>query len=89
MPYRETRRKNKSRPLFTLQLALQRFPGVFQTLEKLIMDFNDGVMAKSSLEEIRSAVDRLLSDSVDVSPTINVKFVTQKETSQCLIFMAN
>lgn len=67
-PYRETRRKNKARPLLTLQLALQRFPGVFQNLEKLIMDFNDAIMTKSTLEEIRSAVDRLLADSVDVRP---------------------
>ncbi|KAF9120348.1 hypothetical protein BGW39_011484 [Mortierella sp. 14UC] len=65
-PYRETRLKNKSRPLLTLQVALQRFPGVFQKLEKLIMDFNDGIMAKGNPEEIRSAVDRLLTDSVDV-----------------------
>lgn len=64
VPYRETRRNNKARPLLTLQLALQRFPGVFQSLEKLIMDFNDAIMTKGSLEEIRSAVDRLLAVSV-------------------------
>ena len=74
-PYRETRRKNKARPLLTLQLALQRFPGVFHNLEKFIMDFNDAVMTKSSLEEIRSAVDRLLADSVDVRPVTFVHFM--------------
>ncbi|KAF9080264.1 hypothetical protein BGX23_002385, partial [Mortierella sp. AD031] len=49
-PYRETRRKNKTRPLLTLQLALQRFPGVFQKLEKQIMDFNDAVMLLNQVD---------------------------------------
>lgn len=51
------------------------------------MDFNDGIMAKGSLDEIRSAVDRLLADSVDVSPMINVTPVA--EMGACTIFMAN
>ncbi|KAF9279791.1 hypothetical protein BGZ88_012549 [Linnemannia elongata] len=75
-PYRETRRKNKARPLLTLQLALQRFPGVFQNLEKLIMDFNDAIMTKSTLEEIRSAVDRLLADSVDLLNKVDPKVLS-------------
>lgn len=75
VPYRETRRNNKARPLLTLQLALQRFPGVFQSLEKLIMDFNDAIMTKGSLEEIRSAVDRLLAVSVHVRAVTFVQFV--------------
>ncbi|KAF9900521.1 hypothetical protein EC991_007212 [Linnemannia zychae] len=54
-------------------VALQRFPGVFQKLEKLIMDFNDGVMAKGNPEEIRSAVDRLLADSVDLLNQVDAK----------------
>ncbi|KAF9155711.1 hypothetical protein BG015_008845 [Linnemannia schmuckeri] len=74
--YRETRRKNRARPLLTLQLALQRFPGVFQNLEKLIMDFNDAIMAKGSLEEIRSSVDRLLADSVDLLNQVDSKVLS-------------
>ncbi|KAF9084735.1 hypothetical protein BGX29_002406 [Mortierella sp. GBA35] len=74
-PYRETRRKNKTRPLLTLQLALQRFPGVFQKLEKQIMDFNDAVMVKCSLEEIRSSVDRLLTDSVHLLNQVDPKIL--------------
>ncbi|KAG0375340.1 hypothetical protein BGX24_009240 [Mortierella sp. AD032] len=75
-PFRETRRKNKSRPLLTLQVALQRFPGVFQNLEKLIMDFNDGVMTKGNLDEIRSSVDRLLTDSVDLLNQVDAKVLS-------------
>ncbi|KAG0335564.1 hypothetical protein BG000_007425 [Podila horticola] len=62
-PY-DTRRKIRSRPILTLQLALQRFPGVSQKLEQLIMTFNDSTMFKSDLKEIRSSVDKLLADSV-------------------------
>ncbi|KAG0016270.1 hypothetical protein BGZ82_001139 [Podila clonocystis] len=45
-------------------ISLQRFPGVSQKLEQLIMTFNDSTMFKSDLKEIRSSVDKLLADSV-------------------------
>ncbi|KAF9281516.1 hypothetical protein BGZ74_002329 [Mortierella antarctica] len=63
-PYEPTRRKIRSRPILTLQLALQRFPGVSQKLEQLIMTFNDSTTFKSDLKDIRSSVDELLADSV-------------------------
>ncbi|KAF9125050.1 hypothetical protein BGX30_000635 [Mortierella sp. GBA39] len=53
-----------------------RFPGVFQNLEKLIMDFNDAIMTQGSLEEIRSAVDRLLADSVDLLNQVDPKVLS-------------
>jgi hypothetical protein len=65
-PYREIRRRNRSRPQLTLPVVLQRFPGVSQKLEQLIMGFNDEAMFKGSLDEIRVSVDRLLTDSVGV-----------------------
>lgn len=64
-PY-DIRRKIRSRPILTLQLALQRFPGVSQKLEQLIMTFNDFTMFKNDLKEIRLSVDKLLIDSVAV-----------------------
>ncbi|KAG0033648.1 hypothetical protein BGZ81_007775 [Podila clonocystis] len=63
-PNEPSRRKIRSRPLLTLQLALHRFPGVSQKLEQLIMTFNDSTMFKSDLKEIRSSLDKLLADSV-------------------------
>ncbi|KAG0089856.1 hypothetical protein BGZ93_009639 [Podila epicladia] len=63
-PYEPTRRKIGSRPILTLQLVLQRFPGVSQKLEQLIMTFNDSAMFKSDLKEIRTSVDELLANSV-------------------------
>ncbi|GJJ70340.1 uncharacterized protein EMPS_02689 [Entomortierella parvispora] len=73
-PYREARRRKQGRPQLTLQLVLQRFPGVPQKLEQLIMGFNDEAMFKNSLDEIRVSVDRLLTDSVEllnqVDPTV-------------------
>ncbi|KAG0053855.1 hypothetical protein BGZ83_000329 [Gryganskiella cystojenkinii] len=63
-PYRETRRRNRNRPQLTLPLAMQRFPGLSQKLEQLIMGFNDAAMFRNNLDEIRIAVDRLLTDSV-------------------------
>lgn len=71
-PYEPTRRKIRSRPILTLQLALQRFPGVSQKLEQLIMTFNDSTTFKSDLKDIRSSVDELLADSVAVGYTINI-----------------
>jgi len=65
-PYREARRRKQGRPPLTLQLVLQRFPGVSHTLDQLIMGFNDEAMFKNSLDEIRLSVDRLLTDSVEV-----------------------
>ncbi|KAG0330533.1 hypothetical protein BGZ99_000003 [Dissophora globulifera] len=64
--YTDTRRRPKGRPFLTLQIALQRFPGVSQKLEQLIMDFNDATMVKNNLDEIRTGVDRLLNDSVEL-----------------------
>ncbi|KAG0269663.1 hypothetical protein BGZ95_001967 [Linnemannia exigua] len=65
--------------IFTQQLHFERhdrFPGVFQNLEKLIMDFNDGVMTKGNLDEIRSSVDRLLADSVDLLNQVDAKVLS-------------
>ncbi|KAG0282532.1 hypothetical protein BGZ96_000376 [Linnemannia gamsii] len=59
-----------------LRQARLRFPGVFHNLEKLIMDFNDGIMAKSNLDEIRSAVDRLLADSVSLLNQVDPKVLS-------------
>ncbi|KAI9232630.1 MAG: hypothetical protein BYD32DRAFT_427902 [Podila humilis] len=67
----DTMRKIRSRPILTLQLALQRFPGVSQKLEQLIMTFNDSTMFKSDLKEIRSSVDKLLIDSVALLNQLN------------------
>ncbi|KAG0370765.1 hypothetical protein BC939DRAFT_462796 [Gamsiella multidivaricata] len=64
--YRETRRRLKGRPVLTLQIALQRFPGVSQRLEQLIMDFNDATMTKNNLDDIRTDVEHLLADSVNL-----------------------
>ncbi|CAO3570749.1 unnamed protein product [Mortierella alpina] len=72
-PYRDTRRKVKPRPVLTLQTALHRFPGVAQKLEQYIMDFNDATMSKTSLEEIRAALDRLLTESVDLLNQVDAK----------------
>ncbi|KAG0246815.1 hypothetical protein BGX31_008058 [Mortierella sp. GBA43] len=68
--YRRSR-KPKSRPLLTLQIVFQRFPGVSLKLEQLIRDFNDEAMTKSSLDDIRSTVDRLLAASVNVLNRVN------------------
>ncbi|KAF9932246.1 hypothetical protein FBU30_008668 [Linnemannia zychae] len=73
MTYRETRRKTQARPLLTLQSMLQRFPGVYQKLEKLVMKFNDGAVAKAGLDEIRLTVDQLLTDSVNILNQVDLK----------------
>ncbi|KAF9574930.1 hypothetical protein EC968_004931 [Mortierella alpina] len=75
-PYRDTGRKVKPRTLLTLQTALHRFPGVAQKLEQYIMDFNDATMSKTSLEDIRAALDRLLADSVDLLNQVDAKVLS-------------
>ncbi|KAF9950881.1 hypothetical protein BGZ70_001194 [Mortierella alpina] len=75
-PYRDTRRKVKTRPVLTLQTALHRFPGVAQKLEQHIMDFNDATMSETSLEEIRAALDRLLAESVDLLNQVDTKVLS-------------
>ncbi|KAF9354289.1 hypothetical protein BGX26_007893 [Mortierella sp. AD094] len=65
-PYSDTRRRTKNRPFLTLQIALQKFPGTSQKLEQLIMNFNDSTMTKDSLDDIRTSVDRLLTDCVEL-----------------------
>ncbi|KAF9326243.1 hypothetical protein BG006_010309 [Podila minutissima] len=70
--YEPTRRKIRSQPILTLQLALQRFPGVSQKLEQLIMTFNDSTTFKSDLKDIRSSVDELLADSVALLNKLDV-----------------
>ncbi|KAG0333793.1 hypothetical protein BG004_000692 [Podila humilis] len=72
-PYRDTRPKTRSRPILTLQTALQRFSSVSQKLEQLIMTFNDNTMFKNDLREIRSDVDNLLADSVKLLNTVDTK----------------
>ncbi|KAF9282795.1 hypothetical protein BGZ68_005753 [Mortierella alpina] len=42
-------------------------------LEQYIMDFNDATMSKSSLEDIRTALDRLLAESVDLLNQVDAK----------------
>ncbi|KAF9173299.1 hypothetical protein BGX21_008109 [Mortierella sp. AD011] len=65
-PYSDTRRRTKSRPLLTLQIALQKFPGTPQKLEQLVMDFNDSTMTMDNLDDIRTSVDRLLTSCVEL-----------------------
>ncbi|KAG0013153.1 hypothetical protein BGZ80_011258 [Entomortierella chlamydospora] len=65
-PYNDTRRRTKSRPLLTLQIVLQKFPGTPQKLEQLVMDFNDSTMTKDNLDDIRTSVVRLLTNCVEL-----------------------
>ncbi|KAF9981895.1 hypothetical protein BGZ65_003458 [Modicella reniformis] len=65
------RRPNNERPFLTLQIALQQFPGVSQRLEQLIMKFNDEAMAKNNMDDIRTMLDRLLTDSVELLNQVN------------------
>ncbi|KAF8976244.1 hypothetical protein BGZ46_008424 [Entomortierella lignicola] len=65
-PYIDTHRRVKGRPFLTLHIALQKFPAASQKLEKLIIDFNDATMAKDSLDDIRTSVNRLLTDCVEL-----------------------
>ncbi|KAG0200916.1 hypothetical protein BGX28_006163 [Mortierella sp. GBA30] len=74
--YRDPWRKGRSRPLLTLQTALQRFPGVSKKLEQYIMGFNDATMSQTSLEDIRTSLDHLLSDSVDLLNQIDTKVLS-------------
>ncbi|KAF9104558.1 hypothetical protein BGX27_010048 [Mortierella sp. AM989] len=69
--YGDTRRRVKGKPFLTLQIALQKFPGTSQKLEQLVMNFNDATMAKDNLDDIRTSVDDLLADCVELLNQVN------------------
>ncbi|KAG0244655.1 hypothetical protein BGW41_006894 [Actinomortierella wolfii] len=57
---------NVSQPVLTLPTVLQRFPGLSARLEQTIMIFNDETMNKTDLDDIRTSVDQLLAQVIEI-----------------------